>query len=189
MSHNVVVISQLCNKALLLSNGRNIGYGNTEQIIDEYLNSGIRNHVFVRKDQEVYFSGFRCYGASGESLKPGAACTFELGIFCQTERKKVHVAFGINDKYGNRLLTPFTKYNNELLELREGENTVLCEIENLYLKPDAYYLHLYVGDGNQRFDYVSEGISIEVAPLAFYSAFMPDESYGHFLVNQKWLIK
>ncbi len=190
VSHNVVVISQLCNKALLLTNGRNIGFGNTELIVNEYLNSGIKNHIFIKKDQEIYFSGFRYYSSSGENLKPGLACTFELNIFSNVDRRKVHVAFGINDKYGNRLFTPFTKYNNELLELRQGENTVLCDIENFYLKPNVYYLPFVIfGDGNQRCDYISEGISIEVAPLAFYSTYMPDESYGHFLVNQKWMIK
>ncbi|HVY73288.1 MAG TPA: ABC transporter ATP-binding protein [Puia sp.] len=189
VSHNIVVINQLCNKALLLSNGLKLGYGNTEDIVNEYLKSSLKNHTFTKKDKEVYFSGFRYYSPNSENLSPGEACIFELSIFCNTDRKKVHVAFGINDKYGNRLFTPFTKYNDETLELTQGENIVLCEIENLYLRPDVYYLHLYVGDGIQRYDYISEGISIEVAPKAFYSAFMPEEPFGHFLVNQKWLKK
>jgi hypothetical protein len=53
----------------------------------------------------------------------------------------------------------------------------------------VYYLHLYVGDGIQRYDYISEGVSIEIAPAPFYSTFMPEEAHGNFLVNQKWTLK
>ena len=189
VSHNIVVINQLCNKCLLLSKGANAGYGPTEVIVNKYLNSENQTHVFVKKEQEIYFTSFHCYSVADDILRPDAACFFEFGIFCNSKNKKVHVAFGINDKYGNRLFTPFTKYDNTLIELNEGENIVLCEIEKLYLKPDVYYLHLYVGDGAERFDYISEGISIEVAPVKFYTTFMPDEAFGHFLVKHNWKLK
>jgi lipopolysaccharide transport system ATP-binding protein len=189
VSHNIVVINQLCNKALLLSKGVSQGYGPTESIVNQYLNSDSKAHEFVKKEQEIYFTSFRCFGEGDDVIRPDAPCFFEFGIHCNFTRKKVHLAVGINDKYGNRLFTPFTKYDNSLMELKEGNNTVLCEVEKLYLRPDVYFLHLYVGDGNERFDYISEGISIEVVPVKFYSSYMPEEALGHFLVKHNWKLQ
>jgi len=188
VSHNIVVINQLCNKALLLSKGVNLGYGPTETIVNQYLNSDSRAHEFVQKEQGIYFTSFRVFGEEDDLIRPDAPCFFEFGIHSNVNRK-VHVAVGINDKYGNRLFTPFTKNDDTPMELREGENTVLCEIEKLLLKPGVYYLHLYVGDGNERFDYISEGITMEVAPAKFYSSYMPEEAFGHFLVKHNWKLK
>src|SRR5437868_10853719 len=114
VSHNIVVINQLCNKSLLLSKGVSLGYGPTETIVNQYLNSDSKVHEFVKKEQDIYFTSFRAFGEENEVVRPDAACFFEIGIHSNYNNKRVHVAVGINDKYGNRLFTPFTKYDNSL---------------------------------------------------------------------------
>ena len=189
VSHNTVVISQLCNKTLLLANGINIGFDSTDLIIDKYLHDSRQKNIFLEQEKDIYFTDFKCYSENGESIKPGSKSIFEFEIFCRAKNKKVHIAFGINDKFGNRLSTPFSKYDNEFINLEMGNNKVICEIENFNLIAGTYYLHLYVGDGIQRFDYISEGISMEVVPGPFHDIFMPDETHGYLLSKQKWLIK
>jgi lipopolysaccharide transport system ATP-binding protein len=193
VSHNMTAIKQLCNKCLYLVNGTLHGYGDTDAIITKYINEASpQTNIFKPKDKPVFFVGFSVSNNDNNDnvIRPGRDCYFEFKLqLTSGNNLPVHIAFGINDKYGNRLFTPYTRNNNEPVSLSNGENTVVCKIDKLPLKPDLYYLHLYVGSEYEAFDYISEGISIEVAPHPYYTSFMPDESQGQFLTTQSWYKK
>lgn len=189
VSHNMVAIRQLCTKCLYLKNGMLHDFGDTETIITKYISEGeSQQKEFVDKGKPVFFSGFKASGINDDILIPGKDCLFQLELTSKNNTA-VHIAIGINDKYGNRLFTPYTRNNNEPVSLITGKNSVVCKINNLPLKPDIYYLHLYVGSEYEAFDYISEGLSIEVSPFAYYTSFMPDDSHGQFLTSQHWYTK
>jgi lipopolysaccharide transport system ATP-binding protein len=188
VSHNIVVINQLCNKSLLLSNGNKVGFGATDQIVAQYINYRTEKYGFINKGTDLFFTGFTCNNPIKEMLVSGDPCVFTLKVFSKYSKRRVHVAVGVNDRLDNRIFTLYTKFTDGTVELKSGENEVICSVDNIYLKPGVYNLHLNLSDGIQRFDYISEGISIEIAPNSYYKFSMPEDVHGHILVSQKWYL-
>lgn len=190
VSHNMAFMRQLCSKLIYLEKGALVGFDKSDAMITKYLDSGSSQYGFPESDKLVYFSGFNAYSKSSSNIYPEGDCCFEFILnVTSKEPVKVHIAFGINDKYGYRLTTPYTRNNDDSITLNSGTNTVVCEIAKMMLKPDVYQVHLYVGSEYEAIDYINQGVSFEVAPHAFYKAFMPDDSHGQILVNQKWYKK
>lgn len=191
VSHNMAVMRQLCSKLIYLNQGMIVGYDNSDKIISQYLDSGaVLQYDFPVKNKNVFFAAFGISSKKNDYILPGGDVQFEFSLQVNmAESIKVQVAFGINDKYGYRLITPFTRNNDTTIILNPGLNSVVCEIESLMLKPGVYNLHLFVGSEYEAIDYIDNGVSFEVAPYNYYSSFMPDDSQGCIIVDQKWYKK
>ena len=95
---------------------------------------------------------------------------------------------GINDLYGNRLITPFSKHTNNSFHIKKGLNRIVCEIEKFPLKPSTYNLEVYVGTENEVYDYYDKGLSMDVEIIGNNNLLnIPDNTQGSFIINQKWV--
>jgi lipopolysaccharide transport system ATP-binding protein len=189
VSHQLEAIKQLCNAAIYLKDGALESIGETEEIISRYLSDTRQagaNEKF-NTGKPVHISGFRVEPLDNNHLYSGFPCRFEVDITNNSnEDQNLHVGVGVNDKMGARLFTLFTRFNGESIILKKGETTVQCKLEKLLLKPDVYYVHLYLGNGYDTSDYISGTISFEVDPYPFYKKMMPDSSHGAIILNQEW---
>jgi lipopolysaccharide transport system ATP-binding protein len=187
VSHNLTAIQQLCKTSLWLNNGKLEAVGNTTSIIEKYL--GEKKPVTAFKsesDKEVFISGFTLVAKNGGEVVPGQACVFEMLITVKAKQSLLHFAVGVNDRFGARIFTLFTKYNGAGLSLSEGVNKVCCAIESLPLKPDRYEVHLYAGNEFEPYDYIDGGVEFEVSPSPFFENFMPDSTHGAVVIRQQW---
>lgn len=187
VSHNLSAVQQLCRRSVWLQNGKLRQIGPTQNIIGQYLNTKEGNgNIVPHSSKDIFISNFSATADNQELIVPGSSCTFKMTLFAKIISPKLHFGIGINDRMGNRILTPFTKFDSEGIILQSGLNEVHCQIESLPLKPGVYDLHLYVGSAFEAYDYIAGGIELTVHPFPFFKYSMPEEGQGPVVAKQKW---
>src|SRR5688572_5231874 len=152
VSHNMAAIKQLCNKGILLKEGRMLKYSDINSVVDLYLSDLKTNNkipVFDRIDREGNQKlKFRTVMLLNEKQEPtnlvqnGSSCYFELQFdytLPAGDSKDVHFALGINDPLGNRLFLLSSYLTGQNFTISgDGSSRVLLRIENFPLKSGIY---------------------------------------------------
>jgi lipopolysaccharide transport system ATP-binding protein len=187
VSHNLSAVQQLCQRSIWLQNGRLCQAGQTKNVIEQYLHAkeGV-GKIIPHNNKDIFISDFCAYADDQGLIVPGAPCTFKMAVSAKATSSRLHFGIGINDRMGNRIVTPFTRYDSEGIALQSGLNEIHCRIESLPLKPGSYDLHLYVGSAFEACDYIAGGIDFLVHPFPFFKYSMPEEGQGPIVIKQKW---
>ncbi len=189
VSHNLSAVQQLCQNSICLQNGSLSYSGSTKDVIEHYL--GIKNEgsrIIPHVNKDIYITDFLATGKNGGPIIPGESCTMTIVVFSKNSCSKLHFGIGVNDKMGNRIFTPFTKYDSEGLVLQQGPNQVHCQIESLPLMPGNYDIHLYVGSAFDADDYVAGGVNLTIHPYPVFKYSMPVEGQGSVILKQNWYL-
>ncbi|MEZ7820878.1 MAG: Wzt carbohydrate-binding domain-containing protein, partial [Patescibacteria group bacterium] len=189
VSHNMAAVQNLCNKGILLDKGKVISQGDVHKVLGDYLNTN-QYEIFPNFNKDIFLSNFNSY-TIGDKAKPvvaGLNAIFEFEITSKIEKDDILIGLGINDLYGNRLITPFSKHTNNSFHIKKGLNRIVCEIEKFPLKPSTYNLEVYVGTEKEIYDYYDKGLSMDVEIIGNKDLlYIPDNTQGSFIINQKWV--
>lgn len=191
VSHNMSAVQNLCAKSVLLSQGNMKLFDKTEKVISVYANDSRAGNTIdleSRQHKSIYISDVKIAGADKEHtyIYPDHECVFSVGIYAKEETENIQVGIGINDKNNNRIMTLFTKHFGVKCRLNKGDNQIECRVYDLPLKPDVYYVQVYVGNEFEAYDYSNNEMYFEVLPVDSYYKEMPDPSQGSVLIRQEW---
>ena len=188
VSHNIGHLSALCNKSIVLSNGR--------VTFDGEIEGGIAKYNLENKTLNINKDDFNGLGNNQITLKnidiKFVNNTFKIAltIFSVDTFFNVNIGYGIGDKNANRILTLFSKFTSSSFMINTGENTFYCEVPDLNLKPGIYTTDIYIGTTNETLLHIQQPISFEIDFFKFYeTGDIPDETQGTVLVKQHWLKK
>lgn len=193
VSHNMAAIQQLCTQSIYLKNGKLEFQGAVNDGLKCYFDSiksgrERQDRMFATRasgTKKAYISGFEVALAdNGRQLK--------VRIFTQASEKieKVEIAVGINDGLGTRLITLHSRFTGQLFELTPGTNELECLVEDFFLKPGSYNMHVFLGNKYETLDYLEDPVDFELQEYAFYlSSLIPDASQGYLMANHQWAIK
>jgi lipopolysaccharide transport system ATP-binding protein len=178
VSHNMSAVQALCPRTLLLEDGRVIGDGPTSEVIATYLARVGRDAIPAgwvdvsdaprrrgsgrsRVTGLSYTSGVQRVGFG---LFPGSPLEVTLAIESDTERTIASAAVIVYDVNGTKLVNADTIAVGQALRVRRGRSVVSFRINELHLNPGSYVLGWWLSDpvGNNIFDHVEHGISLEV---------------------------
>ncbi|HEY8782066.1 MAG TPA: polysaccharide ABC transporter ATP-binding protein [Mucilaginibacter sp.] len=159
VSHNMGSIRQLCNCAMLLSNGNLIKEGSVEETLAVYLKSNLINGSLAKLKSigslanTINFIEFSINGVvNSEAIFPPAEpLNLVLKYNCSSYLKKFRTSFNFL-KDGQVI---FTLHNKTWpSELKKGDHTDSILVEANYLRPGNYI----VGIGGHNGDPVSTGV-------------------------------
>ena len=189
VSHNMAAVQNLCSKGILLDKGKIISNGNIQQVLGDYLNTN-QYEIFPNSHKQVFLSNFNSY-TKNDKAKPvisGLNAILEFEIISKINIENFIVGIGINDLYGNRLITPLSKHKNKSFNIKEDINIITCEIESFPLKPSKYNIEIYIGTENEVYDYYDKGLCMDVDIIGNNDLiYIPDNTQGNFIINQKWM--
>ena len=190
VSHNMTSISTFCQKGLFLSNG-NLAYeGSIPDVIDRYINSNRiegQDNTLKTKYGTVLFDLLTPNGKS-DAVLLDSKLTFRIKFNFNQKVKNANIGIGINDHFGSRLVTYHTSYElNEVITI-EGNETVVCEINNVILRPGTYNVEISLFDEFQNTFYNNNRVSkLHVEESDFYSTGkLPNINQGCFLQKAQW---
>ena len=144
VSHDMNAITSLCQKTILLENGKLIAYDNTEGIVTIYLKKFNEVHSIWQTSQEssqVFISKANCK-FHGE--QPHLKLQVNVTISAKTETPNCFIAFDIANGSGQIVgqsipsLQPFIQLYNETKEYS-------FEIHIDSFVPDDYYITIWIG--------------------------------------------
>ncbi len=179
VSHNMNAIRRLCPRSMLFDHGQLAAFGNTEEVIEQYLSSsstvagpdtwidlsdtGRRGNGKVRFAAVSYRSPIKATGYQPASREP---LEVSLDLLSDFPRSIGSIAVTLRDRYGAKLVNADLRSLGELIPLKQGHNILRVRINELYLNPGIYTLGLYAADPpSELYDAIPSAVVLEVVEL------------------------
>jgi lipopolysaccharide transport system ATP-binding protein len=199
VSHNMLAVQNLCQKAIWLSGGEIESNGPVMQIIGEYLKSAsllASVSLDFRRDRQgdgrLRFREILIldeFNNPVSSVQSGQNITFDVGFDMQKNLPLRDVAFQISflNDLGQRLFILLTRFSGgNFAEIKPGDR-VRCIVPFFPLLPGRYTLHLIAKEGYQFLDAVLDAFQLDVvAGDVFNSGKLQEPSGGNFVVPHRW---
>jgi lipopolysaccharide transport system ATP-binding protein len=195
VSHNMGALRTLCNRGLLLDEGKRAGFGDIEEIVTQYEKSFLSSKAFkpidfpkekLRLEKVVVNEGL------GGLVKPYEPLTIKVGIHSSNLENLTGIGLSINLKitgYTGILASLRTNHHpGDDLVVKPGYNEFVCQVDSFQFCSDEYTLDvsLYVPGVkfliNER-DLICFNVA-EVMSKSGYFATKP--IYGRVFLDYKW---
>ena len=198
VSHNMVAITALCSRGILLEKGRMTADGAAGTVVQSYLRS-LETLVTVplaeRRDRQgsgaLTFTSLtvRNATAGGGLVRSGDDVAIELAYESdQSSLTNVHVDVIVNGPFDEQLCQLSNTAQQGAFERVDGQGTFVCKIPRLPFEPGTYRLNCYATVNGDVADWVMHAGVMEVEPGDFFgTGRMNEEGQGHFLVAHRWM--
>ena len=194
VSHNMIAIEHLCNKAILLKSGQITCQGETRQAISSYLSSNkakIEKDLSIRRDRQgtgrIKATSVILKNRHKEktnSIKMGEP--FSVEVRYEGSLKNAAAAVIITNDWIEQLMGGHTHESvKEPVHLTSGKLT--CFFETNYLISGEYSISIWLGQYNQCDDYIRDCLdfTIEVADV-YNSGVFPHPRDGLVFTKHRW---
>ena len=199
VSHNMASIRQLCQRVVLLREGRVAVIGKPDEGIGHYLSDAVRaRHVDLADwaDRET----------TGEAkivemeLQPGTegGATLTMGeSFAVRFRAEIaeplqDPVFGVvvHDALGNPLLDLRSAHQGLKVGRVDGTITVRVDVQGLGLYPGSYFLSPWITDSacKRNIDFPRLCCAFDVRPMTNDTDLQLDEAWGKYFVPSSWSV-
>jgi lipopolysaccharide transport system ATP-binding protein len=203
VSHNLAAIEHLCQKGIVLRDGRVVFNGDARAAVQFYLRDGLahdrasRSHV-----TDLTGAGGRPPGSrpllrklslftdQGESaskgLRIGASLKACVEFNLEQPTENFDVGLGFDSLLGNRIFTAHSLFQPNWRDgKRTGEQTLICEIPSLTLVPGEYKIRVTLNVGGEIADAVEDAARITVIGSDYYGTGKVPWN-GTFVLQQHW---
>ena len=176
VSHNMHTIQSLCTKTILMDNGKVIKYGNTREVVSDYLKpiqenavegeSNLRNWKGSRKSQgKIRVAYLRALDKNGKACSAyniNDSITFELEIE-NIGKNGFVVSFLVNDTQGNLIYQVRSQDSSIDTEHVSPTVKVIMTIPRLNIVEKQYFVDVWVGDHFDKMeDFIENAITFDV---------------------------
>ncbi len=202
VSHNMAAIQNLCDKAIYLKNGQIQLIGETGNVISTYLKGSLDNssiNLADRKDRSgngiVRFQLVKLKDENNNQLQAfqcGNLSILSIQITFQKNSviNNLHIAVGIDDKYGNRITQLNSEVTNDVLSINDTTNSIDIVMNHLPLQPGSYGFTLFSTVNGEITDWIQEAGSFDVEAGDFYNTGkLPPDSQGNFFIDHQFIVK
>jgi lipopolysaccharide transport system ATP-binding protein len=181
VSHNMAAVQRLCNRCVLLQQGRLVDFGPTPQIVSRYLNESnaaadlnIENLKSRSGSGQIRFTSFHLEDADGrrvECVQSGMDVSIVLGFKCKegVAPRRVDVGFSLHLPDTTTLAVVYASYTGQIFPDVRGAGGFRCTIRSLPLNEGRYLVGVRMVANGDEADW-PEGFvgAIDVAPGDFY---------------------
>jgi lipopolysaccharide transport system ATP-binding protein len=164
VSHQMAAVRKLCNSAMLLSGGTVAGYGNVEDMIQQYLGrmSASDREVDLTKVQHNSYAlntarMDRMTVDPDCSLAYGEKLTFHIDITCDGKISDAVLGVGLDTSDGYRVMTLDTDVNGKSLDFAKGKYRVTFSLPRNPLSPGIYNIGVAMFSGGALVDNCAAG--------------------------------
>ncbi|MEW6300933.1 MAG: ABC transporter ATP-binding protein, partial [Thermodesulfobacteriota bacterium] len=205
VSHNMAAVQHLCNRGILLQEGKIAFAGSSQEAINYYLtslteNSGSRSHVVDLRGAVGRPPTYRPILTSLElyteedkpvvgCLRVGAPLQIHVSFRLETPASNLDVTLLFESNLGQRILQMSSSHQADPPACdRVGDYTIVCDIPSLTLLPGEYRLFVYVDINEVNVDRVEDAVRITVVESNYYgSGRLP--RYGYWVLQHQWYHK
>ncbi len=189
VSHNMAAVQNLCNKGIVLQNGRISFEGSSMASVTHYL-EGLQNQVqnssFIPTDKSlVQKIEILCDGQL--SASPYMGCKLEIKVYFRSEQSLAFPVLGFifKDSYNTPLIAVNNKhYQGNISNSQVSRGVISMTIPYLTLFAGNYFIDLHFGNGFKDLVVLRDCFQIKIESMNFTSAGeMPDQQYNRFFIQ------
>jgi lipopolysaccharide transport system ATP-binding protein len=202
VSHNLAAVQALCNKAIVLQQGRLVFAGTSKEAIDFYLhnlssNGAAASHTVNLANAPGRSSKYRpllkrleLYTGDGRPLhgELGIGAPLKAVIHFSLEEPCVSfdASLSFSTPSGQLICTAHSAYEPDRApEERVGEQVFVCHIPSLPLVPGEYRLDVGLDIATRPADWVDGATRLTVVKADYYGTGIVPER-GTFLLQNRW---
>jgi lipopolysaccharide transport system ATP-binding protein len=198
VSHNMVAIRKLCNKAVVLNRGRVQFTGDVGSAVDLYLtgNDATVSHgnvidlsgIHQAGSGQVKFLSVRCRRLDSDSTQITVMDPFEIEITFQTTQSVRDLVVGLAIRTQEDLPLFATHWNDFGLvySLGEGRWTSTVRVDPNYLRAGRYNISIGAITAAGLLAHVDNAVTLEVQPVLTRADAHYDERIGVLFIPMKW---
>lgn len=195
VSHNMGVIAQLCQKAILLKQGKILSYDTASNVINSYisLDQGSSNIYEVSEEharrKTNYFTRITSENSRGESTADFSfddEIVLNFRFALQQRVANLQIGIGINDKLQNRVFTVL-KPIDFFREVGPNEYAGRVRLPSRIIAPNIYSFAcaIWTRDGNV-YDYLDNACPVKIHDNGTELALYEGIDYGSVIVEAEW---
>lgn len=206
VSHNLVAVRSLCEKAMLIESGKIVANSDTDKVINQYVISAntreledyrIRSNDATREGNGVVV--FRQWWIEDEVFGTGRRvrscrdCTFKIMYESKTGLPvgNVSVTLTIKNNFGQPVLTGATWFVDSDFRTIPASGIFSCQFRSLPLAPGDYIVHLYCNVQNEVSERITNAGTFEVIAEDVYgTGRMLHDDHGNVIVTDfSWSVQ
>jgi len=182
VSHKMEAVESLCERVILLDQGRVAMDGPSLTVLDAYVNTALDQGAFQtmaeRSDRQgsgeyrydrVWFTDVE--GRTITAAKPGSPLRIHLRIAASSHPRamRVNASAGVHDRRGFRVFSLGTSLLGRRLDLT-GDSTLTWSIDSLPLCPGVYRCNVFLSQERSRdvVDWIQDAFVLPVGPGDFF---------------------
>ena len=204
VSHQMQAVSNLCNRAILLQNGKSILDGTANEVISAYLNrvGEVSNQIPITQRRDRQGMGqirwTDTWVENHNKLKTGAVISGEpinivasFKIYDPSVIPIITVAFGMHNQKGEAI-TDLTTYSlNKTFQFSSSmSGKIICTIKRLPLTSGNYTYNLMLRNNNDVQDFIQRAGEFFVEEGDFFGTGKTvQKGMGSILIEQDWTLR
>ncbi|HEV2835606.1 MAG TPA: ABC transporter ATP-binding protein [Pyrinomonadaceae bacterium] len=199
VSHNMAAIRSLCQRGVLLANGRKLFEGTAGECVDRYL-AEITQHTTNEVDLSnlrrplkpfelpLRMSKVRLASRDGRPLvRFGDTIEVELLFSVVEPLEEVVVGLNISSPDSVVLTECRTSQSYGAIEqLAPGEYSVKCRIEQNIFSPGLYFLNVGARCASKLLDYVPQAMTFEIYSDEAVASLWLNDLAGYVRIDSEW---
>jgi lipopolysaccharide transport system ATP-binding protein len=198
VSHNMAAVRSLCERGILLVNGRKAFEGTAGECVDRYLaevTQQATNEVDVSSvrrpkgmDSSLRISRVRLGSRDGRPLvRSGDPLEVEMEFTVNEPLEEVVLGFSVSSGDNVNIMECRTSHSYGAIdELRPGEYTIRSRVEQNILSPGLYLLNVGARCASKYLDYVPQTMTFEVYSDQTVGSLWLDNVGGYVRVPSDW---
>jgi lipopolysaccharide transport system ATP-binding protein len=197
VSHNMMAISSLCSRAVMLERGRLVSAGTVAEAVTRY-----GSHEGTEAVGDLRSRGGRtgsgqiralslalCDARGNRVTTVNTGEPFEVVVEYQAEAELANVVISIDIDHldGTRIATLYSKFRNESFAVSPGRGAFSCRVAGVPLRPDTYSMNVFIGENHAIHDSVYRAMPLEIAPTDVYGTGQrPESTQGALITDFRW---
>ena len=199
VSHNMGAIQNLCKTSLLLTDGKIIHEGLSEDVIQLYLSTSNQKDPIrdLRNADRRGSGGFRFTKTwvenenceKGGAVKPGKpfSIVVEYEIKDDHSIKDPYVSFALRDSTGGSISDLWNQGAGYQWDKLPKQGKIICHIPRCNLNQGAYFYNAFCGSKMVTYDQVVDAGKFDVEFGDYYGTNqLPSPRFGKSLIDQEW---
>ncbi len=187
VSHNMAIINNLCNRAVLLNHGKVNYIGSIHEATEKYLLERNVTHAKHDKTQQISDLTLLSKNIATNNVLVGESLQARIGLNLGIEAKNIEIGIIFKDQFGDRIAAIQSRYNSGLVIHSSSISLVSCDMPKIMLVPGVYDLEVVLGDGVtviERRDFL-QYIEVVGADI-FGTGFIPSRQQGKVIMKAEW---
>jgi lipopolysaccharide transport system ATP-binding protein len=200
VSHQLSSVRALCDRAMVLSEGRIVAEGEPNHVIDQYVH-GAAGHERVdlreRSDRsgsgELRFTGvgFESQGRTVDTPVSGQDLEIVLSYQLREGASPRNVDFAVSLLTHNdeTILYLHSEITGDLFTALPARGEARCRVPRCPLPPGQYLLNVWAGSGGEPLDWVQRAADLTIAQGDFYGTGREiPSSHRSVMVDHNWSV-
>lgn len=197
VSHNMAAVQNLCATGLLLSAGHISEIGPITKVVDRYRTLASPSHsaeIGSRTDrrgtQQARVERLELQDAQGRpiaAILPEMPFRFKISGTVRAPIAQLVASVDLDSADGTRITTLYSAFNGTSLSVGAGSFTLNCDVSELNLRPDTYFVNVMLGSPTETYDFVAHAATVEFDASTFYRGTMiPERAHGPLMCHFRW---